>query len=53
MRQLSPARPDAHLTALKAALIEHAWGYSESKGISKAAFREVGVPASVLREAGS
>lgn len=50
LANLTASEPD--LTALQTAFIEHAWGYSESKGISKAAWREVGVPANVLREAG-
>jgi hypothetical protein len=40
------------LAALEGDFIAHAWNYSQAKGISKAAWRSAGVPASVLREAG-
>jgi len=42
----------ADLAALEGGFIEHARGYSERKGITHAAWREAGVPASVLRKAG-
>lgn len=38
--------------ALTARFIEHASGYAARKGIAHAAWREIGVPAAVLREAG-
>lgn len=44
------AKPD--LSKLEAAFVQHAKGYAERKGISKAAFRAVGVPADVLAKAG-
>lgn len=40
------------LSALEAEFVEVAQSYAERKGISYAAFREVGVPADVLRRAG-
>ncbi len=40
------------LSQLEAAFVQHAKAYSERKGISRAAFREVGVPADVLTKAG-
>jgi hypothetical protein len=40
------------LSALEAAFVQHAQAYSLRKGISWAAFREVGVPAEVLTKAG-
>jgi len=40
------------LTALERAFVAHAASYSERKGISYAAWREAGVPASVLKDAG-
>ena len=42
----------ADLDALEAGFIEYADSYSERKGITYAAWREAGVPASVLRKAG-
>ncbi len=40
------------LTALEKGFVKYAKGYAARKGISKAAFREVGVPADVLKRAG-
>jgi hypothetical protein len=40
------------IDALEADFVEHAWNYSQAKGITKAAWRSAGVPASVLRDAG-
>ncbi len=40
------------LAALEKAFVKHAKGYASRKGITKAAFREVGVPADVLKRAG-
>jgi hypothetical protein len=42
----------ADLEALEAQFAEVAWEYGQRKGIGYAAWREVGVPASVLRAAG-
>jgi hypothetical protein len=40
------------LSGLEAAFVAAAKGYSERKGISYAAWREIGVPADVLKKAG-
>lgn len=40
------------ISELEAGFVEHAKPYAESKGITYAAFREVGVPAAVLQQAG-
>jgi fumarylacetoacetate (FAA) hydrolase family protein len=40
------------LSAVEAAFVTAAKGYSERKGISYAAWREIGVPADVLKKAG-
>lgn len=40
------------VVSLEAAFVEAAAGYAERKGISYAAWREVGVPAEVLKRAG-
>ena len=42
----------ADLDALEAGFVEYAQSYSDRKGITYAAWREAGVPASVLRKAG-
>jgi hypothetical protein len=42
----------ADMSALEAGFVEHAKGYSARKGISYNAWREAGVPAAVLRQAG-
>ena len=42
----------ADLDALEAGFVDHASSYSDRKGITYAAWREAGVPASVLRKAG-
>ena len=44
------ASPD--LSKLEAAFVKYAKAYAQRKGISTAAFREVGVPADVLTKAG-
>ncbi len=49
---LESARATADLTDLEAGFVEHAAAYSEKKGITYGAWREAGVPASVLRRAG-
>ena len=41
-----------NIDALEAGFVEHGNGYSERKGLSYAAWREVGVPAPVLKQAG-
>lgn len=51
-RQLADAERKVDLSALETAFAEHAKGYGERKGISYQAWREQGVPAAVLREAG-
>lgn len=43
---------DVDTEALKAAFIEHAAAYSTAKNISYQAWREIGVPAAVLKTAG-
>ena len=40
------------LMSLQSGFVEHAASYSERKGVSYTAWREAGVPAAVLREAG-
>lgn len=40
------------LDALEKGFVEHAKSYSERKGVSYTAWRQAGVPAAVLREAG-
>jgi hypothetical protein len=40
------------LTALEKAFVKHGKGYAQRKGISRATFREFGVPAEVLKRAG-
>lgn len=40
------------MESLEGAFVEHASAYSERKGVSYTAWREFGVPAKVLREAG-
>jgi hypothetical protein len=40
------------MSLLEAGFVEHAASYSERKGVSYTAWREFGVPASVLRSAG-
>lgn len=49
--QLAQA-PDVDVVAAERGFIEHAAAYAERKGLSWPAFRDAGVPASVLREAG-
>ncbi|MCC5951073.1 MAG: hypothetical protein JJU45_03155 [Acidimicrobiia bacterium] len=51
-RQLAATEQADDLPELEAEFIKYAAGYSERKGISYAAWREVGVPAAVLRSAG-
>ncbi|MGY6500071.1 MAG: hypothetical protein ACXIVQ_04110 [Acidimicrobiales bacterium] len=50
--ELGATTESVDLEALEAAFVESAKPYAERKGISYAAFREVGVPAQVLRAAG-
>jgi uncharacterized protein YicC (UPF0701 family) len=49
---LNAAKATVDLTDLEQNFIVAAQGYSERKGISYSAWRELGVPASVLKEAG-
>ena len=50
--ELDRASHQIDLTELEASFVAAAAGYSERKGISYAAWREVGVPAPVLKSAG-
>ena len=50
--ELESMQDTVDLATLEADFIEHAWAYSQAKGISRAAWRAAGVPASVLRAAG-
>jgi hypothetical protein len=50
--ELESMQDTVDLATLEAEFIEHAWAYSQAKGISRAAWRAAGVPASVLRSAG-
>jgi hypothetical protein len=49
---LSASRSAGDMAELQAAFVEVAAAYSTRRGISYAAWREVGVPAAVLRSAG-
>jgi hypothetical protein len=50
--QLEHMDDAADIEALEAGFVEYAKAYSVRKGITYAAWREVGVPAAVLKEAG-
>lgn len=50
--ELASMSASTDLTKLEAEFVKYAKNYSERKGISRAAFREVGVPAEVLTKAG-
>ena len=50
--ELDRAEDKVDLAALEAGFVTAAKGYSERRGISYAAWREVGVPAAVLKAAG-
>jgi hypothetical protein len=50
--ELQSSENKADLEGLEAEFVEAAKGYSERKGISYAAWRELGVDASVLKKAG-
>jgi hypothetical protein len=50
--ELESMNDSVDLAALEADFIEHAWNYSQTKGITRSAWRAAGVPASVLRAAG-
>jgi hypothetical protein len=50
--ELEGMQDTVDLATLESDFIEHAWAYSQAKGISRAAWRAAGVPASVLRAAG-
>ncbi len=49
---LADVKDGASSESLEAGFIEYAASYSERKGVTYTAWREVGVPASVLRSAG-
>jgi hypothetical protein len=49
---LAEAESAADLSELERGFVEHARSYSERKGISYAAWRQSGVPAAILKEAG-
>lgn len=51
-REVEERRARANPGALEAEFVKVAARYGESRGISYAAWREVGVPAAVLRQAG-
>lgn len=50
--RLAAASDEPDVAALEAAFVEAAGAYSERKGISWAAWRELGVPAAILKRAG-
>lgn len=50
--ELNTSGPDVDMESLEAGFIAAAKGYSERKGITYAAWREIGVPAAVLKAAG-
>ncbi|MCI0424493.1 MAG: hypothetical protein L0Z47_01415, partial [Actinobacteria bacterium] len=50
--QLSKASGGADLDQLEKDFVAHAKAYSERKGISYTAWREIGVPAATLKTAG-
>ncbi|HHC09225.1 MAG TPA: hypothetical protein ENK55_10995 [Actinobacteria bacterium] len=52
MAALDAAQASDDLAELEKGFVEYAAGYSERKGITYAAWREAGVPASVLKAAG-
>ena len=51
-RALDDLESPTDLEALRVGFVEHAASYSERKGITWTAWREAGVPAAVLRQAG-
>lgn len=51
-RELESAQDTVDLESLEREFVRVAKGYAERKGISYAAFRELGVPASALKQAG-
>lgn len=51
-RELETLEQKDNLKGLEKEFVKNAKGYSERKGISYKAWREVGVPAAVLKEAG-
>ncbi len=51
-KALADLEEAADMSELEAGFVEHAAAYSERKGITYTAWREFGVPASVLRSAG-
>lgn len=51
-QEIDQAESKVDLEALEKGFVESARSYSERKGISYAAWREIGVPAATLRKAG-
>lgn len=51
-KSLAEVGDSENVEALEDGFVEHAKGYSDRKGISYTAWREIGVPASVLKSAG-
>ena len=51
-RTLAEVENTQDMKTLETGFVEHVASYSERKGVSYTAWREFGVPASVLREAG-
>lgn len=51
-KELATMDTKVDLSALESAFVKTAGGYAERKGISYAAWRELGVPADVLKRAG-
>jgi len=51
-KELATMDTKVDLSALESAFVKTAGGYAERKGISYAAWRELGVPAEVLKRAG-
>lgn len=50
--ELLTADPEVDLDALRSGFVKNAKAYSEAKGISYTAWREIGIPAEDLRQAG-
>ena len=51
-KALAEVEDGGDIGALESGFVEHAGSYSDRKGVSYTAWREFGVPASVLRQAG-
>lgn len=50
--ELESMQSSVDVAEIEAGFVEHARGYGERKGVSYSAWRELGVPADVLRRAG-